>query len=231
MNFLKDLAVTLIGFGFVVMGGFILLKDQTGEDTLLAGAVILFFGAVGLVGLIGLLPASLPKAQPDGRFIVNTSRLRAGVFAFGGLAFLVAGIVMPLHMMSTGGVSAKALIGALGVPFGLAVLVFAGRQMFTAGPLYILDADGIESCAGLRWRLAWRDISDIGLGSVGANRWLMFETFPHVPDPPGKVSALNRRFNMPPYALTTGLSGVNFNALAGLAGDLWEAHRGAASTP
>lgn len=225
MNFLKNLAVTVIGFGFVVMGAFILLKDQTGEDTLLAATIMLFFGAVGLVGLMGLLPASLPKTQPDGSYLVAASRFRAGVFAFGGLAFLVAGLVIPLQMTADGGVSLKVLIAALGAPFGLAVLIFAGRQMLSGGAICRLDASGIETFTGLKWRLAWRDISGIAIGSVGSNRWLMFETFPHVPDPPGAASALNRRFNMPPYALTPGTSGVNFNALADLAGDLWEAGR------
>lgn len=231
MNFLKSLAVTLIGFGFVIMGAFILLKDQTGEDGLLGGTIILFFGVVGLVGLMELLPASLPKAQADGSYIVATSRLRAGVFALGGLAFVAAGIIMPLHMVSTGGLSLKALVGALGVPFGLVVLWFAGRQFLSGGPVCRLDADGIENCIGLKWRLAWRDISDIAVGSVGQNRWLMFETFPDVPDPPGNVTAINRRFNMPPYAITTGTSGVNFNAFTDLVGDLWEAHRGPEPTP
>lgn len=222
MNTLQNLAVTVIGFCFVVMGVFILMKDKTGEDTLFAATIMLFFGAVGLVGLTGLLPDSLPKAQPDGSYLVSASRFRAGVFAFGGLAFLVAGIVIPLQMLLSGGLSLQSVIAALGAPFGLAILIVAGRQMFSGGPLCRLDISGIETFTGLKWRLAWRDISGITIGSAGTTRWLMFETLPHVPDPPGAIPALNRRFNMPPYALTTGISGVNFNALADLAGDLWE---------
>lgn len=223
MRMLKNLAVTLIGFGFVAMGIFILATDTTGEDTMLGSIVILFFGAVGLVGLMDLLPTSQPKAQPDGRYFVAASRLRTLVFAFGGLAFAVAGVVMPLSLYLSGEFSIKALIGALGLPFGLGVLWFALRQLGKSGPLYILDADGIESRTGLEWRLAWRDIAAVGVGAAGQNRWLMFETFPHVPDPPGAITSINRRFNMPPYALTSGTSGVNFDALADLVHALWSA--------
>ena len=59
---------------------------------MLGSNVILIFGAVGLVGLMDLLPTSQPKAQPDGRYLVTASRLRTLVFAFGGLAFAVAGV-------------------------------------------------------------------------------------------------------------------------------------------
>ena len=202
-----------------------LLKTYTYAGAISSGPWVLSILGIMLVGLMSLLPASLPKAQPDGSYLVSASRYRAGVFAFGGLAFLVAGVVIPLQMMAEGGVSPTALIAALGAPFGLAILIFAGRQMLSGGALCRLDASGIETFTGLKWRLAWRDISGIAIGSVGSNRWLMFETLPHVPDPPGAASALNRRFNMPPYALTTGTSGVDFNALTELAADLWEAGR------
>ncbi|MFN3911984.1 hypothetical protein [Hyphomonas sp.] len=225
MNRLSSLAVTLIGFGFTAMGLFLLFSAETDDDLLMAGVTTLFFAAVGLVGLMDLLPASVPRQQPGGRIVVGASRLRAGIFALGGLAFLVAGIVMPLRMLETG-FSIKLLLGALGAPFGLAVLIFGLRQVIAAGPLYILDETGIESRTGIKWRLAWADIRDISTGRVGPNAWLMFDTLPHVPDPPGRAARLNRRFNMPPYALAPGTSGVDFNALADVVFDLWEAHRG-----
>lgn len=224
MNRLPSLAVTLIGFGFTAMGLFLLFTAETDDDLLMGGVTTLFFAAVGLVGLMDLLPAAAPRPQPDGRVIVRASRLRSGIFALGGLSFLVAGIVMPLRMLETG-FSIKLLLGALGAPFGLAVLVFALRQMIVAGPLYIMDETGIESRTGMKWRLAWADIRDISTGRVGANAWLMFDTLPHVPDPPGHAARLNRRFNMPPYALAPGTSGVDFNALADVIFDLWETHR------
>lgn len=227
MNRLKNLAVTLIGFGFVAMGIFLMFHAESEDDLLMAGVTTLFFAAVGLVGLMELLPASLPRKQADGRIIVAPSRVRAGIFAFGGLAFLVMGIVMPLRMLETG-FSIKLLLGALAAPFGLAVLVFAGRQMFKGGPMYILDETGIESRTGIKWRLAWTDIDQISLGRAGLSAWLMFETKPHVPDPPSRAARLNRRFNMPPYAIAPGASGVNFDALAEAVVDLWEANGGRA---
>jgi hypothetical protein len=224
MSRLPSLAVTLIGFGFTAMGLFLLFNAETDDDLLMAGVTTLFFAAVGLVGLMDLLPAALPRPQADGRFIVRASRLRSGIFALGGLAFLVTGLVMALQMLQSG-VSINLLLGALGAPFGLLVLVFALRQLVAAGPLYILDQTGIESRSGMKWRLAWTDISDISTGRVGPNAWLMFDTMPHVPDPPGRAARLNRRFNMPPYAVAPGTSGVDFNALADVIFDLWETHR------
>jgi hypothetical protein len=227
MNRLKNLAVTLIGFSFVAMGIFLLFNAETEDDLLMAAVCTLFFAAVGLIGLLELLPASLPRKQADGRIIVTPSRFRAGLFAFGGLAFLVMGIVMPLRM-SESGFSIKLLLGALAAPFGLVVLVFAGRQMFAGGPMYILDESGIESRSRIKWRLAWTDIDQISLGRAGISAWLMFETKSHVPDPPSRAVRLNRRFNMPPYAIAPGTSGVNFDALADAVVTLWEAHRGPA---
>lgn len=128
MNRLRSLAVTLIGFAFAAMGIFLLFKAETQDDVVLGGGVTLFFAPVVLIGLMELMPASLPRQQADGRIIVTPSRLRAGVFVIGGLAFLVAGIVMPMRMMESG-FSIKLLLGALAVPFGLIVLtpLRAGR--------------------------------------------------------------------------------------------------------
>lgn len=98
--------------------------------------------------------------------------------------------------------------------------------MIVSGSLYLLDDAGIESRTGIKWRLAWTDISEISMRRVGPNVWLMFDTRPDVPDPPGRAAGLNRRFKMPPYAIAPGTSGVNFEALANTIVYLWEAHRG-----
>jgi hypothetical protein len=230
MNRLRSLAVTLIGFAFTAMGLYLLFSAETDDDLLMAGVSTLFFAAVGLVGLMDLLPASVPRQQPDGRIIVSASRLRAGIFALGGLAFLVAGTAMPLQMLVTG-FSIKLLLGGLGAPFGLVVLVFALRQMIVAGPLYILDGTGIESRSGIKWRLAWTDITEISTGRVGPNVWLMFDTRPEVPDPPGFAARANRRLRMPPYAIAPGTSGVDFNSLADTIVGFWEAYRGPSEVP
>lgn len=230
MNRLRSLAVTLIGFVFTAMGLYLLFKAETQDDLVMAGATTLLFAAVALVGLMELMPSSLPRLQPDGRIIVARSRLRAGIFALGGLAFLVAGIVMPVRMMESG-VSIKLLLGALGAPFGLVVLIFAGRQMIVSGPLYILDDAGIESLAGIKWRLAWTDITEISMGRVGPNVWLMFDTRPEMSDPPGFAARFNRRFRMPPYAIAPGTSGVDFNSFADTIVEFWEAHRGPSEVP
>lgn len=75
MKRLQSLAVTLIGFGFTAMGLFLLFTSETGDDLLMGGVTTLFFAAVGLVGLIDLLPAALPRPQADGRLIVRAARL------------------------------------------------------------------------------------------------------------------------------------------------------------
>lgn len=224
MKRLQSLAVTLIGFGFTAMGLFLLFTSETDDDLLMGGVTTLFFAAVGLVGLIDLLPAALPRPQADGRLIVRASRLRSGIFALGGLAFLVAGFMMALRMLGTGFLI-ELVSGSLGAPFGLAVLVFTLRPMIVAGPLCILDETGIGSRAGMKWRLTWADIREISTGLVGPNAWLMFDTLSQVPDPPGRAARLNRRFNMSPYALAPGTSGVDFNALADAVFALWETDR------
>ncbi len=225
MNVVKNLALTLVGFGLAAIGLMLVLRAETQDDVLMGSVTALFFSACGMVGLMDLLPTSLPQRQPDGRIIIVPSRLRAGVFAFGGLAFLVAGIFIPLRMVGDG-ISIKLLLVALAAPFGLAALIFAGRQMFRSGPIYVMDETGIESRTGIKWRLRWTDISGISMGGAGPNMFLMLETRADVPDPPGAAARFNRRFNMPPYAIAQGTSGVNFGALAETVVNLWEAHGG-----
>ena len=225
MNVVKNLALTLVGFGLAAIGLMLVLRAETQDDVLMGSVTALFFSACGMVGLMDLLPASLPQRQRDGRIIVVPSRLRAGVFAFGGLAFLAAGIFIPLRMVGDG-ISIKLLLVALAAPFGLVAMIFAGRQMFRGGPIYVMDETGIESRTGIKWRLRWTDISGISMGGAGPKMFLMLETRADVPDPPGAAARFNRRFNMPPYAIAQGTSGVNFGALAETVVNLWEAHGG-----
>ena len=71
MNRLRSLAVTLIGFAFAAMGISLLFKAETQDDVVLGGGVTLFFAPVVLIGLMELMPASLPRQQADGRIIVT----------------------------------------------------------------------------------------------------------------------------------------------------------------
>lgn len=223
LNRLRSLATTLIGFAFAAGGAFLMLAAEDPGELVLGAVCFLFFGAAGLVGLAQLMPARLPAADSAGRIVVRASRMRALIFVFAGLAFIVAGGLMALAGL-TGGFTVMLAIGALGLPFGLAVALIMLRQAFRAEPLYILGPEGAESLTGIRWRLAWRDVARIGVGRAGANRWLMLETFAHVPDPEGWASGLNRRMRLPPYAITPGASGVDFDALAHCAQAFWEAH-------
>lgn len=223
LNRLKNLATALIGFAFAAGGVFLMLKADDQGELVLGAVCALFFGAAGLVGLAQLVPARLPDPDSAGRIVIRASRARALIFVFAGLAFAVAGGAMAAAGFADGFTLALG-IGALGLPFGLAAAAFMLRQALRTAPLYILDPEGAESLTGIKWRLAWKDVARFGLARSGPNQWLMFETFAHVPDPEGLASGLNRRTGLPPYAITPGASGVEFDALANCALTFWEAH-------
>ena len=228
MSRIKSFALTLIGLAFVVTGGLIFAHSDSSEDRLMAIFVIVFFGGCALVGLSDLLPARMPAAGSDGRMVVRPSRVRAGLFAFAGIGFMLGGAFVLIEILN-GGVTLEYAIGALALPFGVAVLLIMSKQAIAPETLYVLDSDGIASLQGLKWQLAWTDIAAIGVGGVQHTRWLVFETFAHVPDPPGKRTGLNRRFGMPPYAMTSGASGIAFEPLAETVFSLWEARMGPAA--
>lgn len=220
---LKNLAITLIGFAFAAGGVFLMFQADDRAELMLGVVCALFFGAGGLVGLSQLLPARLPKPDSAGRIVIRASRARALIFVFAGLAFAVAGGAMAATGLAEG-FTPGLVIGALGLPFGLLVAAFMLLQALRTAPLYILDPEGAESLTGIKWRLSWKDVARFGLARSGPNRWLMLETFAHVPGPEGFASGLNRRMGLPPYAITPGASGVDFDALANCALTFWEAH-------
>ena len=221
----KSLMVILIGLVFVALGSFLLARGETADDRAMGLFVVLFFGAGALIGISDLIPARLPPLI-DEVVVIRPSRVRAAIFVIGGLAFAIGGVMMA-HEILVSGVTLKLAIGALGLPFGLIVMAIAGRQMLSPRTLYEIDRDGVASLHGIKWSLAWSDISAIGIGSVRGNRWLVLETYEHVPDPVGRLSRLNRRFGMPPYAIAAGTSGVDFDALADQVYVLWQARANA----
>lgn len=219
--------VTLISALFAAGGVFILTKANTPDDIVMGWMVTMFFGACAMVGVSMVLPARMPKAGPDGRIVIAPSGPRAVIFAIAGLAFAFAGGIIFQQGLAHG-FTIKMAIGSLGVPFGLVVAAFSGRQALSPKPMYILDGAGAESLQGVKWHLSWEDIVGIGLASVRNNRFLVFETRPEIPDPPGYMSGLNRRFGLPPYAISPGTSGIAFEPLANKVFALWEARNGAA---
>ncbi len=230
MDRLTAFFVTLIGCLFTAGGAFILTRADTPDDIVVGWMVTMFFGACAMVGFTMLLPARMPNAGPDGRIVIAPSRLRAAIFALAGLAFAFAGGVIVQQGLAHG-FTLKMVIGSLGVPFGLVTAVFTGRQAFSPKPMYILDSDGAESLHGIKWRLAWEDIAGIGLAGVRDNRFLVFETRPDVPDPPGHLSSFNRRFGLPPYTISPGASGIAVEPLAEQVLAFWEARNGSSGHP
>lgn len=230
MDRLTAFFVTLIGCLFTAGGAFILTRADTPDQIVMGWMITMFFGAGAMVGITELLPARMPRAGPDGRIIIGPSRLRASIFALAGLAFAFAGGVIFQQGLAHG-FTLKMAIGSLGVPFGLVTAIFSGRQALSPKPMYILDPQGAESLHGIKWRLAWEDIAGIGLAAVRNNRFLVFETRPDVPDPPGHLSSLNRRFGMPPYAISPGASGVAIEPLAEQVFAFWEARNGPSGPP
>jgi hypothetical protein len=227
MDRFTAILVTLISLAFTALGAFLLTRADTPDDIVMGWMVSMFFGACAMVGVTQILPARMPKAAADGRIIIAPSRLRAAIFALAGLAFAFAGGVIFQQGLAHG-FTAKMAIGSLGLPFGLACAIFSGRQVLSVKPMYILNPQGAESLRGVKWRLAWEDIAAIGLASIRNNKFLVFETRPDVPDPPGHLSSLNRRFGLPPYAISPGTSGIAFEPLADQVFALWEARNGPA---
>lgn len=230
MDRLTAFLVTLIGCLFTAGGAFILTRAATPDDIVMGWMITMFFGACAMVGITMLLPARMPKAGPDGRILIAPSRLRAAIFTLAGLAFAFAGGVIFQQGLAHG-FTLKMAIGSLGVPFGLVTAIFSGRQALSPKPMYILDPQGAESLHGIKWRLAWEDIAGIGFAAVRNNRFLVFETRPDVPDPPGHLSSLNRRFGLPPYAISPGASGIAIEPLAEQVFAFWEARKGPPGPP
>ncbi len=230
MDRLTAFFVALIGCLFTAGGAFILTRADTPDQIVMGWMITMFFGAGAMVGIAMLLPARMPKAGPDGRILIAPSRLRAAIFTLAGLAFAFAGGVIFQQGLAHG-FTFKMAIGSLGVPFGLVTAIFSGRQALSPKPMYILDPQGAESLLGIKWRLAWEDIAGIGLAAVRNNRFLVFETRPDVPDPPGHLSSLNRRFGLPPYAISPGASGIAIEPLAEQVFAFWEARNGPSGQP
>jgi hypothetical protein len=204
MGQIRNVALTVIGFGFTAAGIFMMLDADTPDDRVVGGACALFFGGCGLLGASDLVPSPPLQVDLDGKIRIWTSRVMAGIFCLAGLGFMAVGALMAQEVLS-GTVTVKLVIGALAVPFGLlAVIVFA-RDLIRPRLMYVIDRTGIESLHRKRWRLGWDEILRIDVAQMRGTRWLM-------------LVADN---GLPPYSMLTSGSRIGFEALYDTVMQMW----------
>jgi len=214
MSRTETFSTVVISVGAAIRVGIVLVRGQNAGDRLMAALCIQLFGAGGLALLMELLLRPLPGPGADGRVLLMVPRLRAGAVAFGGLAFLIAGVVMALSPWWRG-LSWFVLLPGAAIPFGLAALGFALRQARVPGVFCHRDETGNTCRSAIGWTLRWRDLAKMRTNRMCNISWRELETFEYVPGQPVRAAKLSRRPRMPACAGTAGPSGVDADALMG----------------
>lgn len=204
MGSFRNIALTVIGFGFAAAGIWMMLDAATPDDRLIGGACTLFFGGCGLLGASELVPSPPLQMELDGKIRIWSSRVMAGIFCLAGLGFVAVGALMAREVLS-GTVTFKLVIGGLAVPFGLLAVVVFARDLIRPRLMYVIDRTGIESLHRKKWRLRWDEVARIEVGQVRGTRWLM-------------LVADN---GLPPYSMLTSGSRIGFEVLYDTVMQMW----------
>jgi hypothetical protein len=200
----RNIAITVIAFGFTVGGIFMMMDATDLNQRLIGGASALFFGGCFLFGVSDMVPSPMLEEDADGRVRIWSSRVMAGIFCLAGLGFAAVGALMGREVLA-GAVTWKLVIGALGLPFGLLVAIVFARDLFTPRLMYVLDRTGVESLHRKKWRLRWDKITRIDVVEARGTRWLLL-----VPNN-----------GMPSYSMLTSGSRIGFVVLYDTVMRLW----------
>ena len=149
----RNVALTLIGAGFVAAGLFLIGSDQANWPVGLFA--VLFFGGCALVGLVDTVQGVWPP-RPQWRadaLVLRYNRVRIGVFFCASACWTLAGIV-GLHAPT------------FPSPLGWALILFAGFSaavflsvVVDGGAQVVVDREGIADFRLLKRKVTWRDVA------------------------------------------------------------------------
>ncbi|MGE0046774.1 MAG: STM3941 family protein [Hyphomonadaceae bacterium] len=194
---LRTIGLLLISLVFVGLG---ILLLTAGERPGLALACIALFGACAIVFALDLLPKRPLVPEPDGAIVVRGSRARFVVLGLSGAAMAAA-----CPMIAT--------MAAAENDWRVAVIAWAGAIFFGFGALYLLwratrspdlwrlDAEGVQSLAGVKWRLPWRAIVSLRPFEIRGQRFLALDVHPDFAPPPSLARGLSRALGVPQFAI------------------------------
>lgn len=229
----KSVLLTLIGFAFVALGVFLLVRGDS-ADAALAWGAIAFFGACAAVGLFELFPLRR-RARLDREGALLVRRMEPIALALAGIAMGAGCFFLAPYAAAQGDVfmSYIAYFGALFFGGGsLLALVWT----FIRPPMARIDASGVEVYGAFGWKLEWREIVAIQAASLGRDRgWFDFVTSHESPGvnehdaqdrdqdddwDDREQEVLNRR------TLSLAGTGLAFEDVSDIVDELWRRYRG-----
>lgn len=160
---IRNIAVTLIGLGFVAIGVFLIATERTPWMSPDPWSVTAFFAGCAIVGLLETIQGWWPPrpVSTASHFGARFNRAQLGVFAVAGALWCASG------WLGLYGTVYPAWVAWMVLAFGGACAALLGGFALDGREQVVVDHEGIADRRVVRDKIAWADVREISVGNTG----------------------------------------------------------------